>query len=141
VAAPPAALTIASRDLLALATTRTNLEQNGYAGPIVEYHTAGLAAGPADDGLELVIGTLNEGEGLAICRENLRRAAARFAGVPMLLGCSSSLGSRLVPREESRPSGPSANPAEGFRKPALPLGKREDRPWRQGRICGRNRIK
>ncbi len=97
VAAPPAALTIASRDLLALATTRTNLEQNGYAGPIVEYHTAGLAAGPADDGLELVIGTLNEGEGLAICRENLRRAAARFAGVPMLLGCSSSLGSRLVP--------------------------------------------
>ncbi len=96
-AAPPAALTIASRDLLALATTRSNLEQNGCVGSIFEYHTAGLAAVPADDGLDLVIGTLNEGEGLAICRENLLCAAARHAGVPMLLGCSSSLGSRLVP--------------------------------------------
>jgi 16S rRNA (guanine1207-N2)-methyltransferase len=94
-AASPAALSIASRDLLALGTTRSNLEQNGYANPIIEYHRAGLAAVPRDDGLELVIGTLNEGEGLAICRENLRRAAARYAGVPM--GCSSSLGSRLVP--------------------------------------------
>jgi hypothetical protein len=96
-AASPDGLTIASRDLLALATTRSNLEQNGCAGPIREYHTAGLAAVPADDGLELVIGTLNEGEGLAVCWENLRRAAARHAGVPMLLGCSSSLASRLVP--------------------------------------------
>jgi protein-L-isoaspartate O-methyltransferase len=96
-AAPPDCLTIASRDLLALVTTRSNLQQNGYAGVIHEQHSAALAAVPADDGVELVIGTLNESEGLAVCRENLRRAAARYAGAPMLLGCSSSLGSRLVP--------------------------------------------
>ena len=96
-AASPPSLTIASRDLLALVTTRNNLQQSGCAGPIVEYHTAGLAAVPADDGLELVIGTLNEGEGFSVCLESLRRAAGRYAGVPMLLGCSSSLGSRLVP--------------------------------------------
>ncbi len=96
-AASPPSLTIASRDLLALVTTRSNLQQYGCAGAIVGYHTAGLAAVPADDGLELVIGTLNEGEGFSVCLENMRRAAGRHAGVPMLLGCSSSLCSRLAP--------------------------------------------
>jgi hypothetical protein len=94
---PPDGLTIASRDLLALATTQSNLRHNGYAGAVRQHHTAGLAAVPADDAPELVVGALNESEGLPVCRENLRRAAARYAGVPMLLGCSSSLGSRLVP--------------------------------------------
>jgi SAM-dependent methyltransferase len=94
---PPDRLTLASRDLLALVTTRSNLGQNGYAGEIIEQHTASLATVPGDDGLDLVIGTLNEGEGLPICRENLWRAASRFGGVPMLWGCSSSFGSRLVP--------------------------------------------
>jgi hypothetical protein len=96
-ATPPDRLTIASRDLLALETTRNNLEQNGYPGAILAHHTAGLAAVAADDSVDLVTGTLNEGEGAAICCENLRRAAGRYPGVPLLVGCSSSLGSRLVP--------------------------------------------
>jgi 16S rRNA (guanine1207-N2)-methyltransferase len=96
-APPPDRLTIVSRDLLALATTRNNLEQNGYAGPILEHHTADLAAVPAGEGLDLVTGTLNEGEGFAVCRDNVQRAAACYARTPMLLGCSSSLASRLVP--------------------------------------------
>lgn len=85
-----------SRDLLSLRAARLNLQDNGFRGRIVEFHTADMTSlGPAHD-LGLVIGTLREGEGIDVCRENVDRVAREYAGVPIMMGCSSSFGARIA---------------------------------------------
>jgi len=90
-------LAICSRDLLALRTTQNNLQKNGFAGPLATYHAAGIGALDNETDLDLMVGILNESEGIDICREEIRDAVAGHPGTPLLVGCSSSFAGRLSP--------------------------------------------
>jgi 16S rRNA (guanine1207-N2)-methyltransferase len=89
-------ISMVSRDLLALRASRSNLQKNGYSGQVLACHSADVGAAECEGGIDLLIGTLNEGAGLDVCRAEIRCAASRYPGVPLLLGCSASFAGRLV---------------------------------------------
>jgi hypothetical protein len=89
-------ITMVSRDLLALRASRSNLQRNGYGSQLLECHSADIGAAACEAGSDLLIGTLNEGEGLDVCGEEIHSAASRYPGASMLLGCSASFAGRLV---------------------------------------------
>jgi len=94
--------TLLSRDLLSLRAARANLRQNGFRGEVREHHTADVAVLKGSGEPGLIVGTLREGERMGVAVEKLARAHLQHPGVPVVMGCSSSFGARVVRRLRKR---------------------------------------
>ena len=124
-ATPPDRLTIVSRDLLALETTRNNLEQNGYPGPI-------LAASCGQPGCGCGRRERQPGDRHAQRGRRSGHLLRESAACGRPLSGSAAIGGLFVVArfasgpvaEESRPSSPRANSAQGFCQPPLPFRRR-----------------
>lgn len=84
-----------SRDLIALKATQANLRGNDYEGPVQCVHSADLCCTCQEARPDVALATLNEKETAAVNVEKTRRLLSSCGGCPVIVGCRSSLGSRL----------------------------------------------
>lgn len=88
-------VTLVSRDALALRQSALNLSKHDCCGTVRQEHTVGFWPEGTADQVDLCVGILNDKEGVDINLEKISHVRLACPQVPIIIGCSMSLGARL----------------------------------------------